>query len=579
MESEVAVGPTMTQRSTLRRYFAPSYRRLAVVLVAAVVLACSVVGLAVTNLASAQQPLDRIDPRLLVASRHLQDAARGLAAVSSTFTQALALPPDQRAVAASGVASASSQYQGAFNTYQASSVGLPGERALQRRFQKLTTDSGGLSVALLGVDEVSPAQFAQSASMSIDAEGTLVALQALYQERIAILVRQASDAVATTREELLVTAGISVLAVLIAMLLVLRVLRRDAHESDAQSHRSELESRLHRAFDMSSTEESVFSLVGEAVAGSGPDLHVEMLVADSSRAHLHQVATANLVASDGCPVASPTECPAAIHGQTQVFESSTALDACPYLKERTGAPCAAVCVPVSIAGRAMGVVHAKADHFELPEPRMITTLELVARRAGERLTMLRAFARSEMQAKTDPLTGLLNRRSLEASARDLVENDGSYVVAYADLDHFKVLNDVHGHDAGDRALRLFARVLRDSVRPSDIPARYGGEEFVVVLPDCGAADATAVMERVRNALAAAVADGAAPDFTVSVGIAESSITRTFSETIEAADTALLHAKATGRDRVVVADGPDVVVPDDPSALTEDRAADPPFRAS
>ncbi len=193
--------------------------------------------------------------------------------------------------------------------------------------------------------------------------------------------------------------------------------------------------------------------------------------------------------------------------------------------------------------------------------------------------MLRAFARSEMQAKTDPLTGLLNRRSLEASARDLVDNGEHYVVAYADLDHFKVLNDVHGHDAGDRALRLFARVLRDSVRPSDIPARYGGEEFVVVLPDCGAADALLVMERVRNVLAVAVADGAAPEFTVSVGVAESSISKTFSETIEAADTALLHAKATGRDRVVVAGGPDVVVPDDPSGLTEDRATDPPSRAS
>jgi diguanylate cyclase (GGDEF)-like protein len=184
-----------------------------------------------------------------------------------------------------------------------------------------------------------------------------------------------------------------------------------------------------------------------------------------------------------------------------------------------------------------------------------------------------------MQAKTDPLTGLLNRRSLEASARDLAENDGSYVVAYADLDHFKVLNDVHGHDAGDRALRLFARVLRDSVRPSDIPARYGGEEFVVVLPDCGAADAMLVMERVRNALAAAVADGAAPDFTVSVGVAESSVSKTFSETVEAADAALLHAKATGRDRVAVAGGPGVVVPDDPSGLTEDRATGPASPAS
>jgi diguanylate cyclase (GGDEF)-like protein len=456
---------------------------------------------------------------------------------------------------------------------------LPGEKALQQRYRKITADRSQLSVALLEPSEVSPAQFAQSASESFDEGGTLLALQGLYQQRIGLLVHQAADALATTRSQLLVTSGISILAVLIAVLLLLRTLRRDAQESGAQSHRSELETRLHRAFDMSNTEEDVFSLVGEAVATAESDLRVEMLVADSSRAHLHQVATSNLAAPDGCPVAAPTECPAAIHGQTQIFESSTALDACPYLKAHTGAPCSAVCVPVSIAGRAMGVLHAKGDYRGLPTVRTITTLELVARRAGERLTMLRAFARSEMQAKTDPLTGLLNRRSLEASARDLAENDGSYVVAYADLDHFKVLNDVHGHDAGDRALRLFARVLRDSVRPSDIPARYGGEEFVVVLPDCGAADAMLVMERVRNALAAAVADGAAPDFTVSVGVAESSVSKTFSETVEAADAALLHAKATGRDRVAVAGGPGVVVPDDPSGLTEDRATGPASPAS
>ena len=64
-----------------------------------------------------------------------------------------------------------------------------------------------------------------------------------------------------------------------------------------------------------------------------------------------------------------------------------------------------------------------------------------------------------------------------------------YIVAYGDLDHFKQLNDVYGHDAGDRALRLFARVVRDSLRPNDIPARYGGEEFVLVIPECTVADA------------------------------------------------------------------------------------------
>ena len=152
---------------------------------------------------------------------------------------------------------------------------------------------------------------------------------------------------------------------------------------------------------------------------------------------------------------------------------------------------------------------------------------------------------------------------------DLVDEGEDHVVAYADLDHFKKLNDVHGHDAGDRALRLFARVLRDSVRPSDIPARYGGEEFIVVLPRCSPTDAELVMARVQQRLAAAVRDEPGPEFTVSVGIAPSQITKTFGEVVEAADMALLEAKANGRDRVVVAPLPGTHVPDDLRSLAHD----------
>jgi diguanylate cyclase (GGDEF)-like protein len=99
-----------------------------------------------------------------------------------------------------------------------------------------------------------------------------------------------------------------------------------------------------------------------------------------------------------------------------------------------------------------------------------------------------------------------------------------FVVAYLDIDHFKVLDDLHGHDTGDRALRLFARVLRDSIRPRDIPARYGGEEFVVVLPECSIGDARVVADRFRTRLAAALGGETIPDFTVSVGLAHADTT-------------------------------------------------------
>jgi len=143
---------------------------------------------------------------------------------------------------------------------------------------------------------------------------------------------------------------------------------------------------------------------------------------------------------------------------------------------------------------------------------------------------------------------------MESRTRDLFEDDMEFVVAYLDLDHFKELNDLHGHDTGDRALRLFARVLRDSIRPADIPARYGGEEFVIVLPECSIGDARVVAERLRTRLATALGVETIPDFTVSVGLAHADTAETLADVIDRADAALLRAKQLGRDRVVIAGG-------------------------
>ena len=126
------------------------------------------------------------------------------------------------------------------------------------------------------------------------------------------------------------------------------------------------------------------------------------------------------------------------------------------------------------------------------------------------------------------------------------------MIAFGDLDKFKDLNDAHGHETGDRALRLFARVLRESVRPGDLPARFGGEEFLVVLPETTVEAAVLVVERIRERLALTLTSGTVPSFTASFGIADGGPGIEFDEVVAEADTALYQAKRAGRNRVIVA---------------------------
>ena len=279
----------------------------------------------------------------------------------------------------------------------------------------------------------------------------------------------------------------------------------------------------------------------------------ELLLADSSTAHFGQVLVSSTQEDDaGCGVMSPDDCPAASRARTMVFPRSTALDACPHLRGRA---CSALCVPMSISGSSMGVFHVTTEDGAPPSDSVQANVEVVARRASERLAMLRAFEMSQTQANSDSLTGLMTRRSLETAVRELASTGTPYAVAYGDLDHFKNLNDAFGHATGDRALRTFSQVLRDSLRPVDIACRYGGEEFVIVLPDCPMEEAYQVLERVRERLADRIIIAAAPSFTVSFGLAASDQGGDFDHVVSLADAALLDAKAGGRDQIVVSEGP------------------------
>jgi diguanylate cyclase (GGDEF)-like protein len=152
-------------------------------------------------------------------------------------------------------------------------------------------------------------------------------------------------------------------------------------------------------------------------------------------------------------------------------------------------------------------------------------------------------------SEIDALTGLRNRASLDSELRRRCIPGRDAAVLWLDLDHFKKINDSHGHDAGDRALKEFAGVLASQVRSSDIAARYGGDEFIVVLPNGGSRGASSLASRI---LEAARRHAFSTDsMTVSIGIAASQTDgpSTWEGLLKSADQAMYRAKQAGRDRV------------------------------
>jgi diguanylate cyclase (GGDEF)-like protein/PAS domain S-box-containing protein len=323
-------------------------------------------------------------------------------------------------------------------------------------------------------------------------------------------------------------------------------------ELTLQAQRDNFGSQLVEALEMADEEEATYDVVRRAMEEVSAVTPMELLVSDSSRAHLEQVAVNPVAGAPACPVESPFSCVAVRRGNPVVFESSEALNACPKLRDRAGGPCSAVCVPISFMGRSLGVLHASGPEGSPLGAEQVTQLTTLATQAGARIGTVRAFEKTQLQASTDGLTGLINRRTLETQLRALMRQGTPFALAVADLDHFKQLNDTHGHEAGDRSLRVFAHATQQVLREVDLVARWGGEEFVIAMPDTDCEQAVAVLERVRASLAEAHQGGHAP-FTASFGVTDSSKAESLQELIQLADVGLYMSKAAGRDRISVAD--------------------------
>lgn len=187
-----------------------------------------------------------------------------------------------------------------------------------------------------------------------------------------------------------------------------------------------------------------------------------------------------------------------------------------------------------------------------------TLVQSLADRSGE---LERAFAALQQISRTDPLTGLANRRSrddrLEQEWLRTQRAEVPLSVIAIDVDHFKKFNDTHGHEEGDRCLRAVGEMLRTGVRSGvDLAARHGGEEFMLILPGIGHDAAISVAERIRGMVATCHQPYDLPErVTVSLGVAtiDPAPGRSVRELTMAADAALYRAKLAGRNRYEMAE--------------------------
>jgi diguanylate cyclase (GGDEF)-like protein len=274
----------------------------------------------------------------------------------------------------------------------------------------------------------------------------------------------------------------------------------------------------------------------------------------------------DMVAAGACDMDSLL-CPCLRQNQPRCFKPDAAPVRCAidqFLKFPPAHP--AFCIPFTIGRQTQAIIHMLLPPgSEWTDPRKQLAQAYVTA-AHAALTSLHLLAEAEKQSMTDGLTGLFNRRSMENLLQRevaLTERHGQALsMVMIDLDHFKEINDAHGHAAGDHMLRSFADCVRITLRKTDLAFRYGGDEFVIVLPQTPIAQAQQVVQKLRQAFSTVDFSHAIAHLdhnpTLSIGVAERSKAGnvlTLPALLSAADQALYNAKAANRNCVKVYEPP------------------------
>jgi len=287
-----------------------------------------------------------------------------------------------------------------------------------------------------------------------------------------------------------------------------------------------------------------------------PQFGAALYVFNNSRDRLDLIGSWALPEGIALPqLLSPGNCWALKRGKFHINDAPSGTLCCSH----HGAELSTIEIPMLARGAVYGLLMFATDREGAFDE--LRNVQRLGRMLADSMSLALANIALREQLRTqslrDPLTGLYNRRYMEDSLErytSLAERSGgSTAVIMVDMDHFKALNDLHGHAKGDSVLRDAAAQLVGGVRPSDVVCRYGGEELMVILPDCGLEDAAARAEVLRGRIEALTAAHGTP-ISASFGVAsipESSTTHV--DVVAMADTALYAAKQQGRNRVICAE--------------------------
>jgi diguanylate cyclase (GGDEF)-like protein len=220
------------------------------------------------------------------------------------------------------------------------------------------------------------------------------------------------------------------------------------------------------------------------------------------------------------------------HSESQFFSSK--------IWELAGEPASILCEPLLRGEEPVGVLVVGWPQAIRVGGSRATAIALLAHEVATVIERADMLTQLTDMASTDALTGLPNRRAWETSLHQALAEGKDVALAMLDFDHFKEFNDTYGHPAGDRLLRETAAAWREELRAGDLVARLGGDEFALLLPDCNAANALEVVERLRMRIPSGQ--------TCSAGIARHEPGSPPEALMAQADTALYEAKTAGRNR-------------------------------